>query len=166
MPDISSDEQNLLTWQDNLLVVFEYARAKGPLGGTTRGRFREFGLKLIHSGDALIPLPATLFAVTRSAAQQGFNRYFLGQNINTPQFVPGIRPNSNYRVMVDEKGYFVLLDFDHPECWEQWKAYCIERHGVSAYSTEYGTENTLASITSTADANTRDLVLDEEAVTA
>lgn len=160
MSDISSAEQSLTVWQDNLLTQFEYARAKGSAGGT-KGRYREWALTLIRSGNALIALPASAFAVTRSAAQQGFNRIFLGQNLNTPQFVPGIRPNSNYRVMVDEKGYFVLIDFDHPDCWEEWKAYCTERHGVSAYSTEYGTENTLASFTAEADANTRDLVLDE-----
>ena len=154
-------EQSVLDWKADLRIQYEHARATGPSTGN-KGRYKEYAWKLINSGNALIQLPVSLFAVTRSAAQQGFNRIFLGQNIGTPQFVPGIRPNSNYRVMVDEVGLFVLLDFDHPDAWVEWEAYCTERHGMSAYHTEYGTEHTLGGEATDIDAITRGLVPAED----
>lgn len=156
MSGISSAEQAVLDWKADLRIQYENARATGPTAGQ-KGRYKEYAWKLINSGNALIQLPVSLFAVTRSAAQQGFNRVFLGQNIGTPQFIPGIRPHSNYRVMVDEAGLFVLLDFDHPNAWDEWETYCEERHGMSAYRTEYGTKHTLSGEAADIDTITRGL---------
>ena len=156
MPEISSDEQAVLDYKADLRIAFENARATGPTVGQ-KGRYKEYAWKLINSGNALIELPVSLFTVTRSAAQQGFNRIFLGQNIGTPQYVPGIRPHGNYRVMVDEAGLFVLLNFDHELAWKEWETYCTERHGMSAYRTEYGTEHTLGGEATEIDSITRGL---------
>jgi len=161
MPGISSDEQAVLDYKADLRIAFEHARATGPTVGQ-KGRYKEYAWKLINSGNALRPLPVSLFAVTRSAAQLGFNRIFMGQNIGTPQYVPGIRPHGNYRVMVDEAELFVLLDFDHEHAWDEWETYCTERHGMSAYRTEYGTEHTLGGEATEIDSITRGLELVEQ----
>lgn len=125
-----------------------------------RGKFKDWAWKAINSGNALTRLPITQFKGSRSGVQQGFDRIIRGTfNKDGSVATPGIRPNSDYRVMQHDDGEFILLDLSvGDKAWDEYELWLIDKMGLPAFKTEYtpNGEVNAATLTNELDAATRD----------